>query len=155
MIAVVAIAVVAGIAIPMHFGRSEVTLENAAILLARDLRATQNNAAYMGRTMTISFDEDGGGYRVVDEHGKVVEHPRTGRDFVRRYQRDGVFEGVFVRLVDLGGDRALVYDERGFALESGKVELVFERDSRELFVDEHSGGVHIPGSTTGWKDPGI
>ena len=59
MIAVVAIAVVAGIAIPMHFGRSEVTLENAAILLARDLRAAQNNAAYMGRTMTISFDEEG------------------------------------------------------------------------------------------------
>ena len=37
----------AGLAIPAYFGRSEVTLENAAILLAKDLRAAQNRSAFM------------------------------------------------------------------------------------------------------------
>lgn len=155
MIAVVAIAIVAGIAIPLHFGRAEVTLENACILLARDLRAAQNNAAYSGRKMTVVFDEDGGGYRVVDDHGSVVEHPRTNGPFERRYDYDGVFRGVYVRMVELGEDRALTYDQRGFALEQGRVVLAYDRDTRELVISRDTGDVNILDSSSGWVDKGL
>lgn len=155
LLAVVAIAIVAGIAIPMHFGRADVTLENACILLAEDLRAAQNTAAYRGQAMSVVFDEDGGGYRVVDEHGSVVQHPRTDLPFIRRYDRDGVFEGVHVRLVDLGDDRTLVYDSRGFALEAGRLSLAFDGALRDVLVARDTGDVDLVGSTSGWSDGGL
>jgi len=131
LVALVAIAIVAGIAIPMHFARAEVTLENAGVLLARDLRAAQNGAAYHGRSLRVDFDDDGGGYRVLDPRGQVVEHPRTGEPFVRRYDRD-----------------------RGFALESGRLVLVYGGDTRELLVERYTGEVILVGSTSGWVDDG-
>src|SRR5215204_5902831 len=43
------VALLAGLIIPAFFGRHTVTLDNAALLLARDLRAVQNRAAHTGQ----------------------------------------------------------------------------------------------------------
>ncbi len=153
--AVMFIAVIASVAIPIYFGRSEITLENACVLLARDLRTAQNNAAYTGRQMIVSFDEDGGGYHVFDESGALVQNPRTDLPFERRYDSDAVFRGVHVRMVDFGKDRSLSFGPRGFAKEKGHVILTFGDDTRELFVSRDTGEVTIIGSTSNWSDSGL
>jgi Tfp pilus assembly protein FimT len=153
--AVMCIAILASVAIPMHFGRSDITLENACVLLARDLRTAQNNAAFTGRPMTVIFDEDGGGYRVLDESGALVQNPRTDLPFERRYGSDAVFRGVHVRMVDFGKDRSLAFDPHGFATEKGRVMLTFGDDARELFVSRDTGNVTIIGSTSHWADDGL
>lgn len=155
LVAVVMVAIVAAVAIPVHFARPEVTLENACILLARDLRAAQNRAAYEGDVSVVTFDEDGGGYSVTNSVGTVIDHPRTDGPFVRRYDADAVFDGVHVRMVDTGNDRSLVYDERGFALEAGRIVLTFGGDAREVLVARDTGDVTILGSTSGWVDRGF
>ena len=45
--ALAGVALVAGLAIPLWFSRHDVTLDNAALLLVRDLRATQSRAAIL------------------------------------------------------------------------------------------------------------
>ena len=152
---VMCVAIAAGIAIPMYFSRPGITLENACVLLANDLRLAQNNAAYTGKVMIVTIDEDGGGYAVLNEHGAIVENPRTGKPFQRRYDRDGVFRGVRVRLVELGEDRALAYDTLGYATEGGRIVLSFDGETREVQIDAKSGDLSIPNSSSGWVDPGF
>ena len=45
LIALIAISVIAAVAIPAYFSRSDVTLENAAVLLARRARRRATEAA--------------------------------------------------------------------------------------------------------------
>lgn len=148
------IAVGAGFAVPVYFARGEVTLENAGILLARDLRAVQNRAAYLSEVSRVVFLEHGDGYLVTNEQGDVIRNPCTNRPFERRYSADGVFRGVRILDVRLGGDRTLVYDDRGMPLESGEMTLSFRGEERALRLQKHSGKIEIVGSTSGWIDPG-
>ena len=91
LIALMLIAIVASLAVPSWFDRSEVTLENACVLLARDLRLAQNRAAVLGEETVVEFSTAGTGYTVYDPWGKTIMHPRTRRPFHRDYAADGVF----------------------------------------------------------------
>ncbi len=148
------IAVGAGLAVPVYFARSEITLENAGILLARDLRAVQNRAAYLSEVSHVVFLEHGDGYLVKNEQGAIIRNPCTNRPFERRYSSDGVFRGVELVDVQFGDDRTLVYDDRGMPLESGEITLSFRGEERVLHLQKHSGKIEIIGSTSGWIDPG-
>ena len=154
MLALALISVVAAVAIPAYFGRGHVTLENATILLARDLRAAQNRCAYLGVRADVEFFVDGDGYRVVGPKGEPIRNPRNDGTFVRRYSSDAVFEGVVIVHTSVGPDNKLSYDERGFAREAAAITLVFGGDTRTLRVDEKSGAITIVGSTSGWRDHG-
>jgi len=136
-----------------YFLQPEITLENAATLLAHDLRAAQNRSAYLGETSTFRFLDDGDGYFVSNEAGETVRNPRTDQTFERRYSSDGVFDGVYVIDVE-PARRRIVYDGRGEAVHGLKVTLAFGEERRKVVVEERTGRVVIAGSSSGWIDPG-
>lgn len=148
------LAILAAWAIPAWFDRPDVTLENASTLLAHDLRAAQNRAAYTGTPCSMVFPEDGDGYAVLDERGDLVRNPRTELPFRRRYSFDGVFRGVRIVSVDLGPDRALDFDANGLVLDGGSITLAFNGELRKVWIDEGSGRMRIEGSSSGWTDLG-
>ena len=152
LITLVVLSCLAALAIPGFFSRPEVTLENAATLLAQDLRLAQNRSAYRSEPCRFEFLESGEGYRVVGGDGHVVEHPATLQPFLRRYPEDAVFRGV--RVIDLVASegRVLSYDARGRAMGDLRVTLSFEGDLRIVRVRAPSGTIDILGSTSGWSD---
>lgn len=154
LISLMTIAVVASVAIPFYFSRPDVTLENAAILLAKDLRAAQNRAAFLGEETILEILPDGDGYQVLDRHGAPVDHPRNQLPFERRYGIDAVFRGVHIDRVDFGGDRRLVFGPRGEPREAVSLVLRYGDDERRVLVDPPYGHVTIVGSTSGWIDVG-
>lgn len=154
LLSLIAISVIAALAIPAYFGRSEVTLENAAVLLARDLRAAQNRSAYMGEPTRIEFLEDGDGYRVLDELGKPIENPRNELPFERRYAVDAVFRGVEIFRVDLKGADALTFNKHGEPSGPANLMLRFGEDERTVMLTMPYGEIEILGSTSGWIDLG-
>ena len=144
------IAVIATLAIPSFFGRSEITLENAAELLAMDIRSAQNRAAFLNRDVHIHFMEEGAGYWVDDamnEESALVEHS-TRRD----YSENAVFEGVRVSGVILKEGTLLSFGSRGVASTTARITLSFDGESRVVTVQGVNGHLAIEGSTRGWVD---
>ena len=91
--------------------------------------------------------------------GKVFRIRKDGEEapigngpFRRTYSFDGIFRGVRVQAVELGGDRTLVYDESGFAAEAGSVTLGFRGETLTVTVARGSGLMSIEGLD--WVDPG-
>ncbi len=146
----------AAIAIPRFFGQEVVTLENGAVLLARDLRTAQNRAAFSREVLFLRFFDDGDGYEVVTKSGKPIMDPRTGRPFVRHYSIDGVFEGLRIESVDAGGDdRTIVLSALGETSEPLTVKLTFAGHERVLRAARSTGLVVIEGTTSGFLDSGL
>ena len=148
------VAIVSAVTIHGWFDQGGVTLENAAILLARDMRAAQNRSAFLGKPSRFTFDADGEGYSVVDERGEVILHPRTDLPFVRRFPEAGVFRGVHLIDMSFGADASVIFDEEGRPLESGEVTLAFGADRRTISLAKESGHLTILGSSSGWQDGG-
>lgn len=152
VVAMVLIAVIATLAVPAFFNRSEVTLENAAVLFARDLRAAQNRAAYLARDVRVGFLENGDGYWIDDtkrDDGAVPVPYLT-----RSYSENAVFEGVTITDVALGDGADLVYTERGIARTGARITLSYDGDLRIVIVDAETGSLSILGTTSGYLDNG-
>jgi prepilin-type N-terminal cleavage/methylation domain-containing protein len=154
LVSVVVVSTIAATTIPAFFDQPGVTLENASVLLARDLRAAQNRSAYMAESERFVFRRDGDGYVVTDRKGSVILNPRTHGPFSRRYSSDGVFRGVEVANVRAGRDWTLIIDDRGRPVESATITLRYQNDTRIILVEKGSGDVTIVGSTSGWNDRG-
>lgn len=142
----------AAFTIRYYFSQSDVTLENAAILLARDVRAAQHRSLLLGEPSLMRFLPDGAGYVVTDKQGNVVLNPMTDERFVRSYPDDGVFDGVEVLSFSAGEDHVLEIDKRGMPVEGLEVTLTFEGDERTLILDGKSGQMTLVGSSSGWID---
>jgi prepilin-type N-terminal cleavage/methylation domain-containing protein len=154
LVSLVVIAVIAALAIPAYFGRSEITLENAAVLLAKDLRAAQNRSAYLGEPTRVIFLDGGDGYHVLDALGMPIDNPRNELPFERRYSIDAVFRGVTIAAVELDGETALVFDQHGEPAGHARITLTFDGDERTLLMTPPYGKIEILGSTSGWTDLG-
>lgn len=154
IIALVGVSIVAAMAIPRYFSHDHITLENAAILLAQDLRTAQNRAAFSGEVLFLRFFADGDGYEVVTSKGDVVTDPRTGRGFVRRYSIDGVYEGVRIEDVIAGDDRTLVFTPFGEVSHALRARIVFDGADRVVHSQRKTGIVTIEGTTSGFVDDG-
>jgi prepilin-type N-terminal cleavage/methylation domain-containing protein len=156
LIALLAIAVVAALAIPAWFSRHEVSLENAAQLLARDVRSTQNQAAWLDHPLAVTFRPDGSGWRVV-RFDPVVPAPLDQGEVVseRVLSADAVFEGVRIARVAVAPAGALRFDRFGQSLDSGSVTLEYENERRTLAIAPGSGQLRIVDSTSGWTDKGL
>lgn len=148
----VALSGIATLAIPGWFERGEVTLDNAAKLLASDLRDAQNRAAFEHRPLRVTFWEGGDGYEVTDLLGGAISAPVGSGPFERHYSRDGVFRGVTCETVRLGPERSLEYGPRGLTLHSGEIVLAFRGKTRTVRVTGPSGHIEIDGLTTTWED---
>jgi type II secretory pathway pseudopilin PulG len=153
LVVLVILSLTAATSVRWYFSRGEVTLENAAVLLARDLRAAQHRSIFLGRAGHLHFLPDGSGYVLLDEHGELAQNPQTGEPFTRVYPDDGVFVGVEVRSVRAGADRTLAIDTHGQFTEDLEAELAFQGDVRAVRVDRATGGIEIVGSTSAWEDP--
>ena len=66
-----------------YFAHGDVTLENASILLARDLRAAQHRSIFLGEPSHCVFLGDGAGYTVLDATGAPARNPQTDELFLR------------------------------------------------------------------------
>lgn len=140
-----AIAVAASWAIPSFFAQPDVTLDNAASLLARDLRTAQNRAMWSGIDAYLRIDADGGGYSIVDGNGRPLERLGALGDWAQRYEEGGVFDGVQIVRVEAGPDRAFLFDAMRHHWEGGEVELAFGGDRRVVRVHAGEGEVTVVG----------
>ena len=154
LIALTLITVAAALAIPAYFGRGDVTLESAAVLLAKDLRAAQNRSAYLAQSTFFELLPEGDGYRVLNAAGEPVDNPRNELPFERVYSIDAVFRGVRIVDADLGEDGRLEFNERGEPNRTIWIKLRFEDDTRMIEMTRPYGQIRVLGSTTGWMDQG-
>lgn len=135
-----------------YFSNADITLEKAAVLLARDLRAAQHRSTFLGEPGRFVFLPDGEGYAVTDTLGVITHNPQTDEPFTRVYAEDGVFIGVRVVEVLAGDDRTLEIDKRGLPVEDLSVTLEFDGEQRTVLLDHRSGVITIVGSSSGWVD---
>jgi prepilin-type N-terminal cleavage/methylation domain-containing protein len=147
-------AILSSFTIPAWFDRPEVTLDNAARLLARDMREVQNRAALYQATLLLHFDEDGGGYSATTEEGTALVSPYGAHPFVRRYGRDAVFRGVKIASWDLGGLEAVEFTDRGTARQGARVVLTYRGEQRILRMRPFSGLIELDGMAKPWVDGG-
>lgn len=151
----VSLTTLACLAIPLWFAREEVTLDNAAVLLAQDLREVQNRAAFQRRPLRIAFHADGGGYEVLDASGRIIVAAIGDRPFRREYDRDAVFRGVRIEELQSRTENQMLYGPRGLLLEAAMIRIGFEGDERKLLVEAGSGRIEIEGlERREWIDDG-
>ena len=147
------VALVAGVAIPTFFARHGVTLDNAAILLARDLRSVQNRAAHLGQPTTLRFDTHG--WRAFDVHDRPLTRFASEELIERRLDADAVFEGVTLESLAFGGDDAVRFDAAGRPDVGGSLEIVYRGEHRRLQLAPADGRVAIEGLERAWTDEGL
>ena len=148
------VAVVAALAIPAYYSRPAITLDNAARLLARDLRAAQNRAASLHVPVEMRFLPDGDGYEVLDHNGHYLADPGGGGDFIRSYSRDAVFEGVLITRLPGESTGPLHFDEQGFALDGARLLLSYREERRMVEIERGSGLLDVIGLSESWDDDG-
>jgi hypothetical protein len=147
------IALLAGVAIPTFFARHAVTLDNAAILLARDLRTVQNRAAHLGQATSLRFDLHG--WRAFDAQGRPLTRFSSGDAIERRLDADAVFEGVTVESLDFGEGARIHFDAHGRPDRGGSLEVVYRGERRRVRVSQGDGRVRIEGLRRRWIDDGL
>jgi acyl-coenzyme A thioesterase PaaI-like protein len=147
------IALLAGIAIPTFFARHDVTLDNAAILMARDLRTVQNRAAHLGQPTSLRFDLHG--WRAFDAGGRPLTRFATQERIERRLDADAVFEGVTVESIDFDEAAELGFDAHGRPDRGGSLEVVYRGQRRRVHVSQDDGRLVIEGLKRRWVDDGL
>jgi len=136
----VAVTLVATLAIHAWFGRAEVTLHNAATLLAEDLRRMQMHAALQRTRIEVHFHADGGGY-----HGQALGGTGT-IEGTRRYPMDAVFEDVRVDSVRVARGGNLIFDPAGRASSDATITLVQRGVACTVVVDATAMHVSVEGN---------
>jgi type II secretory pathway pseudopilin PulG len=129
------------VAIPGYFNRHDVTLENACRLVSRDLRTLQNRAALDKLTVRMVFDSDG--WRALDTNDKPVAGIGESHPVVRRFEGEGVFAGVVIERIDLGGDNELAIDRRGLVDKHGELDISFRGETRRVKIHRGSGDIGV------------
>ena len=137
------VALVAGLAIPLWFARHEVTLDNAALLLVRDLRATQGRAAILGEPLEFVLDPHG--WQAKQSDGEQVLRAGSTEPLMRKLDENGVFDGVTLSDIQFGADRSVSFGPIGEWKESGSVELSFRGETRRIVVTAPRGDIRIEG----------
>jgi hypothetical protein len=147
-----AIAVAASVAIPAWFNQPSVTLDNAARLLAQDLRELQNRAAYNFQSLEMHFDAGGDGYACFDQDGEPLRAPAGKGAYRRTYSRDAVFRGVRLSRVDAGAQGVVRFDPRGMLAEDARMELTYGGEVRVVHLERGAGLLRIDGLSEPWHE---
>jgi len=143
LITLAGVALIAGLAIPLWFSRHEVTLDNAALLFARDLRAAQTRAAVLGVPLRMELSEHGWSAR--NDDGVQVLRSGSTEPLLRELDADGVFEGVTLAEIRFGPENSVDFGPLGEWRESGSVELRFRGEVRRVVVTAPRGDIRIEG----------
>jgi len=137
------VALVAGLAIPLWFSRHDVTLDNAALLLVRDLRATQSRAAILGEPLLLELDLHG--WHAKSSDGQQVNRAGSDEPLMRRLDANGVFEGVTLSEIQFGDDHSVAFGPIGEWKEGGSIVLSFRGETRRIVVSAPRGDIRIEG----------
>ncbi len=148
------VAVISCVAIPMFFSQPRITLDNATLLFAKDLRFAQNEAVLAGQTTSLTLDENHDGYALRYSSGTPVPNPVGGGNLARVYSFDAIFRGVQIEALD-EGSRTIKFDRNGFTLNSGAYRLSYEGGTRSVEIDKVSGKISIDGLERDWNDNGL
>lgn len=142
------IALVAAVAIPTYFHADGVTLDAAAKVLARDLRSLQNRAALQKGALHLVFDADG--WRALDAAGRPVAAIGEATPIERRFSHDGVFDGVRIDTIRMGGGPGkrtdeLLVDSRGLTQHGGVLTMRFREDWVKVEIERGGGSLLLSG----------
>ncbi len=148
------LAVVSAVAIPAWFARPDITLDNATILLAEDLREAQNRAAFGHRFIDVVFLPDGDGYEVRGDDARPIEARVGSGPFRREYSRDAVFRGVRLQVVSGAPEGKLSYDRLGFLAQPAKLTLAYRGERSTIDLEERTGKITVEGTREPWIDDG-
>lgn len=143
LILMVVLGIAASVGIPSYFSRPDVTLKNAAELLANDLREVGGRAAVYRKSLRLRFDEDGGGYSATDRSGQLLVSPYGAGAFVRRYDVDAVFRGVTIEALEPETPRSVTFDPTGTASNSIAVTIGYGGETRVVTLAARSGLVVV------------
>lgn len=123
------VTLVSTVAIRAWFARSEVTLQNAAELLASDLRSMQTRATIRRSPVEVVFHSGGVGY-----HSHDLGQSDDQRD-LRLYPNDAVFEDVRIGAIRVERGGTLVFDAIGRPSSDATFTLVSNGHARTVLVD--------------------
>ena len=136
-----ALTLVSAISMWAYFARPEVTLDNATLLLARDMRIAQNRAVLLRRPVYLVFAEDGDGYRIYDDT-EDAQSSRLGSERVeRRYGRDAIFRGVRILHFGLATLARITFPPDGSEPPSGRIMLSYGDETRTLEIEGGTGRI--------------
>jgi len=139
------VTITAAISIWAYFSRPEVTLDNAALLLARDMRIAQNRAVLLRHPVYLVFYKEGDGYRIVDDR-EESSFSRQGFERVeRRFGRDAIFEGVKILHLGLAAGDRIVFPCDGGEPSSGRLVLSYGNETRTLEIENGTGRILLSG----------
>jgi type II secretory pathway pseudopilin PulG len=141
LIVITIITLTASLSIWAYFARPEVTLHNAAELLVHDMRIAQARAALLHSPVSVVFDENGDGYKVVDGVDERPDQPYWMDRIERRYSRDAVFEGVSILPLGLAARGKIVFEGGLAELPSGRVTLSYGDSTRIVELEGGTGKV--------------
>jgi prepilin-type N-terminal cleavage/methylation domain-containing protein len=154
LIVLALVTVTAAVSIWAYFSRPEVTLDNAALLLARDLRIAQTRALLFRRPVSLVFSPDGEGYRIVDETGSAGFSRPAFERVERRYARDAIFQGVRILPLGLAAAGRVVFPGDGSEPPTGRLTLSYGDETRSLEIESGTGRVLVTDRITGVPRPG-
>jgi len=139
LVSLTALGVVASIGIPLFFARPSVTLKNACELVESEIHATQSRAAWLRRPLRLVFTTTS--YRALDSDDRPVLRFSKGPALERSFVEAGIFDGVTIREIDLGGDREIAFSDRGRVDAPGRLVLAFGDATCELSIAAGTGRV--------------
>jgi len=145
IVVIVIVTFTAAVSIWAYFARPEVTLDNAARLLVRDLRIAQARAALLHSPVTLVFNEDGDGYRIVDGMGDELGSSQSPERIERRYSRDAVFEGVSILPLGLAAQGKVVFESERPDPASGSITLSYRTATRIVEIEPGTGHAELIG----------
>ncbi len=146
LVALILVALTATVAISAFFSRTEITLDNAARLLAEDLRSAQSRATALRCEVVFRFAADGSGYESFDNDQRTKPHT-NGPDGMRRdFERDAVFEGVRISAVQLGGPDHVLFLRDGSVAAGGQVTIDYHGATRTVVIEPGKSWIRVADS---------
>jgi prepilin-type N-terminal cleavage/methylation domain-containing protein len=146
LFALILVALTATAAISAFFSRTEVTLDNAARLLAEDLRSAQSRATVLRCEVVFRFATDGSGYESFDNDRKTRPRVNGVEGAKRDFDRDAVFEGVRISDVRLGGPDHLMFLRDGSVGAGGQVTIAYHGATRTVVIEPGKSWIRVADS---------
>jgi prepilin-type N-terminal cleavage/methylation domain-containing protein len=150
LVALVAVTLISALSMWAYFARPEVTLDNATLLLARDMRIAQNRAVLLRRPVYLAFAKDGDGYRVYDDSDDDAPPSRQGFERVERhYGRDAIFQGVRILHFGLATLDRITFPPDGREPPAGRIMLSYGDETRTLEIEVGTGRILLADRASG------
>ncbi len=149
LLTILGIGLTVAVVVPRFFTKTNVTLDNAAVVFAKDLRAAQQRSSFVHQPSRFEVRSDG--YRVVDATGELVLRYGSQEKFERSFGPLSVHAGVEIVAMDLGADSAIDIDAVGLATESGSLTLRFQGRERRITFRPGRGLIDIEGLDRDWR----